>query len=252
MRILLTNDDGHLALGIHALYERLSTFAEVTVIAPEVNCSGASSSLTLNRPLSVQRAMNGFELINGTPADCVHLALTGYLDFVPDLVVSGINNGANLADDVIYSGTVAAALEGHLLQVPGVAFSLVEPGWRELPSAVRIASELVQRFMEQQPLPKGWINVNIPNRAYDDFKGVWVTRLGTRTPSKAAHRMLSPKGDELFWVGPAGDPLDATPGTDLWAVEHGAVAVTPLKVDFTHNEQLQDCTRWFGGELHVS
>lgn len=249
LRILLSNDDGHLAPGIHALYEQLSSFAKVTVIAPEVNCSGASSSLTLNRPLSVQRAVNGFYLVNGTPADCVHLALTGYLEETPDLVVSGINNGANLADDVIYSGTVAAALEGHLLHAPGIAFSLVEQGWHELDSAARIASEMVQQFVSHQPLPKGWINVNIPNRRYEDIKGIWVTRLGTRTPSKAAHRSTSPKGEKLYWVGPAGDPLDATPGTDLWAVKQGAVAVTPLKIDYTATEQMLDCSRWFSAKL---
>jgi 5'-nucleotidase len=184
MRILVSNDDGYTAAGIEALYEALQGLGELTVIAPETNCSGASNSLTLNRPLSLRQASNGFYFVNGTPSDCVHVALTGLLDFRPDLIVSGINNGANMGDDTLYSGTVAAAMEGHLFGIPAIAFSLIERGWKNLDSAARVARDLVQRCQKQPLAAHTLLNVNIPCLPYEALTGMQVTRLGKRHPSE--------------------------------------------------------------------
>lgn len=244
MRILLSNDDGYFSPGIAALAERLATFATVTVVAPERDRSGASNSLTLDRPLSVRRAHNGFFYINGTPTDCVHIAMTGLLDTRPDMVVSGINDGANMGDDTIYSGTVAAATEGHLLGVPAIAFSLAERGYGNLDSAARIAVEFVQRFIAR-PLPgTPLINVNIPGLPYEAVDGFRVTRLGRRHHAEPVIRSTNPRGDAIYWIGPAGSARDAGPGTDFHAVEHGQVSVTPLRIDLTAEPDLEGLSRW--------
>jgi 5'-nucleotidase len=244
MRILVSNDDGYLAPGLVALAEAMRQFGEITVVAPEQNHSGASNSLTLSRPLTVHRADNGFLFINGTPTDCVHIALTGLLEHRPDLVVSGINNGQNMGDDTIYSGTVAGAMEGYLFGVPSIAFSLVERGHAHLDSAARIASEVVARYMAA-PIPGPFLlNVNIPNLPYAEVRGIVGTRLGKRHHAEPVVRSENPRGETIYWVGGAGTARDAGPGTDFHATANGYVSVTPLQVDLTHDEQLPIVSSW--------
>lgn len=250
MRILVSNDDGYNAPGLEALVRALSGLGELTVVAPEVNHSGASNSLTLNRPLSVRTASNGFHYVNGTPSDCVHVALTGgVMGSRPDLVVSGINNGANMGDDTLYSGTVAAASEGFLFGIPSIAFSLVEKGWAHLDSAARVARQVVERQLASPVNGPMLLNVNIPNRSFDDLAGFVVTRLGKRHPSEPVVRSTTPYGDTVYWIGPAGSAADATPGTDFHAVAQGSVALTPLRLDLTQYEQLDALRAWADDKL---
>jgi 5'-nucleotidase len=219
-------------------------FGEVTVVAPEQNASGASNSLTLNRPLSVYRAENGVTFINGTPTDCVHVALTGLLDHRPDLVVSGINNGQNMGDDTVYSGTVAAAMEGFLFGVPAIAFSHVERGHAHLDAAAAVAARIVGR-LQQTPLPAPLLlNVNIPNLPIERIRGIVCARLGRRHHAEPVMRMQSPRGETLYWVGAAGNAKDAGPGTDFHATAEGYVSITPLQIDLTHFAQLEAVTAW--------
>jgi len=214
MKILISNDDGYLAPGINALAEQLSSFADIVVVAPDSNRSGSSNSLTLDRPLRVMKSDKGYYSINGTPSDCVHIALTGLLDERPDLVVSGINQGQNMGDDTLYSGTVAAATEGFLFGISAIAFSQVDHGWSELASAARLAKDIVQRNLDALSAPF-LLNVNIPNRPYAAL------------------------GNEIFWIGPVGKAKEASEGTDFHAIEQGWVSVTPLQIDLTHNAQLE-------------
>lgn len=237
MRILISNDDGYLAPGIIALAKALAPIAEIVVVAPDSNRSGSSNSLTLDRPLSVYRAENGFYFINGTPSDCVHVALTGVLPFRPDLVVSGINQGQNMGDDTLYSGTVAAATEGFLFGVPAIAFSQVEKGWAHLDAAARVAAEIVQRRFDDLQKPY-LLNVNIPNLPYERLVGIVATRLGKRHESEPVIKTSDPHGREIFWIGPAGAAKDAGEGTDFHAVAKGYVSITPLQIDLTHAAQL--------------
>lgn len=239
MKILVSNDDGYLAPGLIALAEALRPIAEIVVVAPDSNRSGSSNSLTLDRPLSVYRADNGFYFVNGTPSDCVHVALTGVLSFRPDLIVSGINQGQNMGDDTLYSGTVAAAIEGFLFGVPAIAFSQVEKGWAHLDSAARIAREIVERdfHMLQKPY---LLNVNIPNLPYDRIKGITPTRLGKRHQSEPVIPMRDPQGREIFWIGSCGKEKDAGAGTDFHATANGFVSITPLQIDLTHTAQLDE------------
>ncbi|MFN9805616.1 MAG: 5'/3'-nucleotidase SurE [Betaproteobacteria bacterium] len=247
MRILVSNDDGYLAPGLQALVDVARRFGDVTVVAPEQNHSGASNSLTLARPLSVSQAANGFYFINGTPTDCVHIALTGLLDPLPDLVLSGINNGQNMGDDTLYSGTVAAAMEGHLFGIPSIAFSLVDKGWAHLDGAAHWAGLLLQRYLEA-PLPRSLLlNVNLPNRAAADVPGWVATRLGKRHPSEPVIRAENPRGEPIYWIGAAGGARDAGPGTDFHATAEGWVSVTPLNIDLTHTGQLPQIRTWLGG-----
>lgn len=238
MKILVSNDDGYLAPGIIALAKALTPIAEVVVVATDSNRSGSSNSLTLDRPLSVYRAENGFYFVNGTPSDCVHVALTGGLAFKPDLVVSGINQGQNMGDDTLYSGTVAAATEGFLFGVPAIAFSQVEKGWAHLDAAAEVAREIVERGFDMLPKPY-LLNVNIPNLPKDQIKGILATRLGKRHQSEPVIRTQDPHGREIFWIGPSGKEKDAAEGTDFHAVAHGYVSVTPLRIDLTHTAQLE-------------
>ena len=237
MRILISNDDGYLAPGIIALAKALAPIAEIVVVAPDSNRSGSSNSLTLDRPLSVYRAENGFYFINGTPSDCVHVALTGVLPFRPDLVVSGINQGQNMGDDTLYSGTVVAATEGFLFGVPAIAFSQVEKGWAHLDAAARVAAEIVQRRFDDLQKPY-LLNVNIPNLPYERLGGIVATRLGKRHESEAVIKTSDPHGREIFWIGPAGAAKDAGEGTDFHAAAKGYVSITPLQIDLTHTAQL--------------
>ncbi len=245
MRILIANDDGYLAPGLAALVKACEGLGDLDVVAPEQNVSGTSNSLSLNRPLSAFMAKNGFHYINGTPSDCVHLALTGLLPHRPDLVVSGINNGANMGDDTLYSGTVAAAMEGHLFGIPAIAFSLVEKGWAELDAAALAARRVIEHVLKQPPSTDNWLlNVNIPNRADADRAPIAVTRLGRRHPSEAVIRQMSPRGDAMYWIGPAGDAREAGEGTDFDSIRSGHISLTPLQVDLTEHASLPIWRDW--------
>ncbi len=237
MKILISNDDGYLAPGINALADQLAAIADIVVVAPDSNRSGSSNSLTLDRPLRVMRAANGFYSINGTPSDCVHIALTGMLEQRPDLVVSGINQGQNMGDDTLYSGTVAAATEGYLFGIPAIAFSQVDHGWAHLDSAARIAKDIVLKKLDTLHKPY-LLNVNIPNRPYEQLNRIVPTRLGKRHESEPVIRTRDPHGNEIFWIGPVGKAKEASEGTDFHATEQGWVSITPLQIDLTHNAQL--------------
>lgn len=237
MRILISNDDGYLAPGIIALANALAPIAEIVVVAPDSNRSGSSNSLTLDRPLSVVRADNGFYSINGTPSDCVHIALTSLLDFKPDLVVSGINQGQNMGDDTLYSGTVAAATEGFLFGIPAIAFSQVQSGWAHLDAAARIAREVVERKFDALQAPY-LLNVNIPNLPTEKLRGIVATRLGKRHQSEPVIKATDPHGRDIYWIGPPGAEKDASDGTDFHATARGWVSITPLRIDLTNVAQL--------------
>lgn len=245
MRILLSNDDGYFAPGLAHLATALSARAEITVVAPERDRSGASNSLTLDRPLTVRRAPNGFLFVNGTPTDCVHLAVTGLLDALPDMVVSGINLGANMGDDTIYSGTVAAATEGYLLGIPSIAVSLASKAALHFETAARVAAELVERH-GKAPVPAGaWLlNVNVPDIPYAELKGYRVTRLGRRHKAEDVVKTTNPRGETVYWVGAAGPAADAGEGTDFDAVDSGFVSITPLQIDLTHHGLMERVAQW--------
>jgi 5'-nucleotidase len=244
MKILVSNDDGYLATGINVLTAALEAIADVVVVAPDRNRSAASNSLTLKNPLRVSEvAPNRFK-VDGTPSDCVHLALTGFLDFEPDLVVSGINHGANLGDDTIYSGTVAAAMEGRFLGLPTIAVSLVGNKLAHFNTAAAVAVELVQKI-ERAPFPSDVIlNLNVPNIPLSELKGVRATRLGFRHKSEQILKDTDPYGRPIYWVGPAGEGQDAGDGTDFFAIEQGFASVTPLKVDLTRHSAVKDLSDW--------
>jgi 5'-nucleotidase len=238
MRILIANDDGYLAPGLHALVKACEGLGEIDVIAPEQNASGTSNSLTLSRPLSVYTAANGFRYVNGTPSDSVHVALTGLLDYKPDLVLSGINNGANMGDDTLYSGTVAAATEGFLFGIPSIAFSQAEKGWGDLEAAAATARQIVEQVIAGGLGQAFLLNVNIPNRADAASLPRRITRLGRRHASEAVIRQKSPRGETIYWIGPAGDAREAGEGTDFHATANGEVSITPLQVDLTDHAGL--------------
>jgi 5'-nucleotidase len=237
MKILISNDDGYLAPGIIALADALAPIADITVVAPDSNRSGCSNSLSLDRPLSVHRAENGFYFVNGTPTDCVHIALTGILSSRPDLIVSGINQGQNMGDDTLYSGTVAAATEGFLFGIPAIAFSQVDHGWAHLDSAAKFAKDIVLRRFDTLQTPY-LLNVNIPNLPHALIKGIAATRLGKRHESEGVIKSRDPQGRGIFWIGPSGAAKDAGEGTDFHATADGWVSITPLQIDLTHTAQL--------------
>ncbi|MED5621789.1 5'/3'-nucleotidase SurE [Ideonella sp. BN130291] len=247
MRILIANDDGYLAPGLQALVQACQGLGDIEVIAPEQNASGTSNALTLNRPLSVYEAANGYRYVNGTPSDCVHVALTGLLERRPDLVLSGINNGANMGDDTLYSGTVAAAMEGYLFGIPAIAFSQVEKGWAHLDAAARLARELVEQVLAARPPAAPWLlNVNIPNRPDADRLPRRITRLGRRHASEPVIRQANPRGEPIYWIGPAGDAREGGEGTDFHATANGAVSITPLQVDLTDHAGLSGWAQRLG------
>lgn len=244
MHILLSNDDGYFAPGLAILAEALAPFARVTVVAPERDYSGASNSLTLDRPLAVSRAGNGFFHVNGTPTDCVHLAVTGLLENLPDIVISGVNLGANMGDDTIYSGTVAAATEGYLLGIPSMAVSLVANGGDHFETAARVAADLAQRFARRPTAQPVLLNINVPDVPYEKLRGLEVTRLGRRHKAEPVVKAITPRGDTVYWVGAAGGAQDAGEGTDFNAVARAAVSITPLQVDLTQFSQLPALRDW--------
>ena len=238
MKILLSNDDGYQAPGIVALHRALQQVADVEVVAPEHNNSAKSNALTLNAPLYVHEAANGFRYVNGTPADCVHIALTGLLGYRPDLVLSGINNGANMGDDTIYSGTVGAAMEGYLFGIPAIAFSQVDKGWGELEAAAQKAADMVRQMLALKLVGQTpWLlNVNIPNLPLQALRGIKLCRLGRRHAAERVITQVSPRGETMYWIGGAGAALDDSEGTDFHATALGHVSVTPLKVDLTDHQ----------------
>ena len=246
MHFLVSNDDGYLAPGLLALVNALKPLGKITVIAPEQNHSGASNSLTLSRPLSIHRVAggerDGFLFVNGTPTDCVHIALTGFLDEMPNFVISGINQGENMGEDVLYSGTVAAAIEGVMFGIPGIAFSQVDRGWARIEDAAKTAHDIVRHAMETvMPRDNGMhaplINVNLPNHSYESLKGWRVTRLGNRHPSQPVIVQQSPRGDPIYWIGPAGEAKDSSQGTDFDAINQGFVSLTPLQLNLSDEQR---------------
>jgi 5'-nucleotidase len=244
MRILLSNDDGYFAPGLAALAQALAPLADITVVAPERDRSGASNSLTLDRPLMLRQAPGGFYYVNGTPTDCVHLAVTGMLDHLPDMVISGINHGANMGDDTIYSGTVAAATEGYLLGIPSIAVSLASHNAQHFDTAARVVADLVQRIQTRPPAEPMLLNVNVPDCAFDDLEGVAVTRLGKRHKAESVVKTTNPRGQTVYWVGAAGAAQDAGEGTDFHAVADGRVSITPLQMDLTRFSQMDSVNAW--------
>lgn len=243
MKFLISNDDGYFAAGLMALAQTLARYGEVVVVAPERDRSGASNSLTLDRPLNVRKAPSGFYFVDGTPTDCVHLAVTGMLDFRPDMIFSGINHGSNAGDDTLYSGTVAAATEGFLLGIPSVAVSLASPG-KYLATASQVVESLLQRCISHPFTEPILLNVNIPDIPSDRLTGTKVTRLGRRHPAAPVIKSQNPRGETIYWVGPVSNAQDATDGTDFWAITNNMVSVTPLMVDLTAHVQLDGIKTW--------
>jgi len=245
MRILISNDDGYFAPGIAVLAATLKIEGHaVTVVAPERDRSGASNSLTLDRPLMVRQTPAGFNYVNGTPTDCVHLAVTGLLPELPDMVISGINHGANMGDDTVYSGTVAAATEGFLLGIPSIAVSLANLQTENFQTAAEFVAGLVRRFAAQ-PFPEHvLLNVNVPDIPSDQLSGVEVTRLGRRHKAQDTVKTVNPRNQTMFWVGAAGAAQDAGPGTDFHAISHGKISVTPLQLDLTRYTQMGLVSEW--------
>ena len=245
LHILLSNDDGYFSVGLAALRAELAKFATVTVVAPDRNRSGASNSLTLDSPLRVQQIDANTYSVNGTPTDCVHVAITGLLDAEPDMVVSGINQGANLGDDVLYSGTVAAAMEGRFLGLPAIALSLVLKDGGNYLAAAATARRLIEPLIGDRPLPRDTIlNVNVPDLPLESLQGIKTTRLGFRHKSEPVIKARDPKQQPIYWVGPAGAGQDAGPGTDFHAIESGYVSVTPLKIDLTDHSAMVSIDEW--------
>lgn len=244
MHILISNDDGYLAQGINTLASALGQIAKVSVVAPDKNRSAASNSLTLDLPLRATLCENGFIRVDGTPTDCVHLAITGLLADEPDMVFAGINHGANLGDDVIYSGTVAAATEGRFLGLPAVAISLVGHNAKHFDTAAQVAVTLLNK-MRLRPLPEDTLlNVNVPDLPLSEIRGFLSTRLGQRHKAEAVIRGSDPRGQTIYWVGPPGAEQDAGPGTDFDAIKNGYVSVTPLQLDLTRYERLEGLRDW--------
>ena len=246
MNILLSNDDGYQAPGLQALATELATIADIHVVAPDRDRSGASNSLTLDSPIRARLADNGFTFVDGTPTDCVHLAITGLLECEPDMVVSGINSGANMGDDVLYSGTVAAAMEGRFLGYPAIAVSMVAAGerLRHYATAARVTLELVQRVIAGSLPADTILNVNVPDLPWEQIQGMQATRLGHRHKSEPVVKDHDPRGRPVYWVGPVGSEQDAGPGTDFYAVRSGHVSITPLDVDLTRYDAINGIASW--------
>lgn len=247
MRILLSNDDGVHSPGLVALYEGLKGLGELEVVAPDRDHSGASNALTLNRPLTVEQHPNGFRSVDGTPTDCVHLAVNGLFDTAFDRVVSGINTHANLGDDIIYSGTVAAATEGRHLGLPAIAVSLVNNGHFHYDTAARVVRLLLKYKQALKLGPRSILNVNVPDLPWEQLSGFRVTRLGHRERAEGAVPMTCPRGKQRYWIGAAGQGGDAGPGTDFHAVREGYVSITPVHIDMTRHEVLSGLREWVDG-----
>lgn len=249
MKILISNDDGYMARGIHTLANALKDCGEITVVAPDRNRSGASNSLTLENPLRLDRLDNGIYRVEGTPTDCVHLAITGLLEEEPDMVVSGINAGANLGDDVLYSGTVAAAMEGRFLGLPAIAISLCSFDGKHYETAGWVAKQLVTRLSKISLPADTILNVNVPDLPIEEIIGFESTRLGHRHKAEPIIKESDPRGRPMYWIGPAGAEQDAGPGTDFDAIRRGAVSVTPLQIDLTRYDAMDGVAEWLSGKI---
>lgn len=247
MRLLISNDDGVFAPGIKALSDALSQVADVTVMAPDRNRSGASNSLTLTQPLRVKQLENGFYSVEGTPTDCVHMALTGFFDPAAEMVVSGINDGANLGDDILYSGTVAAAMEGRYLGLPAIAVSMVGDNIRHYDTAAVITRQIILQLKNNRFPSQSILNINVPDLPLDKIQGIAVTRLGTRHSAEPLVKEFDPRGRPIYWIGPPGPEADAGPGTDFQAVSQGLVSITPLHLDMTHYKIFEQVSTWMNG-----
>lgn len=244
MRLLLSNDDGVFAQGLDVLYQELSKQHTITVIAPDRNCSGASNALSLRTPLRMQKMQNGFYAVNGTPSDCVHVGINRFMERDPELVISGINHGPNLGDDVIYSGTVAAATEGRYMGLPAIAVSLANYEGEHFATAAKIVADIIAMLPEHPLQPNEILNVNVPDIPYHEVKGIKVTRLGRRHRAETMIKTQDPAGREIYWYGPVGNEQDAGEGTDFFAVANGYASVTPLSVDMTAYDSLQNMSKW--------
>ena len=248
LKILVSNDDGVFAPGLSCLADALEKLADVSVVAPDRNRSGASNSLTLDNPVRITKASNGYSMVQGTPTDCVHVAITGYLDHEPDMVCSGVNWGANLGDDVLYSGTVAAAMEGRFLGYPAIAFSLAgKERCNHFDTAAYVVEQIIKHVIERPLAADTILNVNIPDCPIEELTGIEVTRLGHRHKAEPVTKMLDPRGHPIYWVGPAGDEQDAGPGTDFYAINCKRVSVTPIQVDLTNYQAMKTLAEWTEG-----
>lgn len=247
MRILISNDDGVLAPGIKVLSDSMAQLGDIEVIAPDRNRSGASNSLTLMRPLRIQQLENDYHCVDGTPTDCIHLALTGYFEQKFDIVVSGINEGSNLGDDVLYSGTVAAAIEGCNMGLPAIAVSLVGHECEHYATAAHITAQLVNKLQYEQLPSQTILNVNVPDLPVNEIKGVEITRLGTRHRGHQLHQTQDPRNRIVYWIGESGPIDESGPGTDFFAVSRGYVSVTPLQLDCTHYKVFDQLASWVNG-----
>jgi 5'-nucleotidase len=247
MRILLSNDDGVYAKGIQVLQQALSQIAQVTTVGPDRNCSGASNSLTLLNPLRTQQLSNGYIAVSGTPTDCVHLAISQLLNYTPDLVVAGINHGANMGDDVIYSGTVAAATEGRHLGLPAIAVSLAGHDDEYFETAAYVTVQVIKK-LKSHPLPADQIlNINVPAIPLNELKGLQITRLGRRHKAETMTKSRDPWGRDIYWYGSLGPELDAGPGTDFHAITHGYASITPIHVDMSAYKSMDQLKQWLEG-----
>jgi 5'-nucleotidase len=247
MRILISNDDGYQSEGLRVLAREMEKFGDVAVVAPDRDRSGASNSLTLSVPVRVWSSENGVFRVEGTPTDCVHIAITGLLEQEPDIVIAGINQGPNLGDDVIYSGTVAAAMEGRFLGLPAMAVSIDAFDPKHLETAARVVSRLLSNLDSHSLGASTILNVNVPDLPYEQIKGVQATRLGNRHRAEPVSRIRDPRGNILYWVGPVGPEQDAGPGTDFYAVRNGYASVSPLQVDLTRYAALESLAQWLSG-----
>lgn len=246
IRVLISNDDGVYAKGIIVLADAIKKIAIIDVVAPDRNRSGASNSLTLNAPLHLKKLDNGYVSVEGTPTDCVHVAITGLLETMPDMVISGINHGGNLGDDVWYSGTVAAAMEGRFLGLPAIAISLASEDTKHYETAAIVACDLIQHLLAEKLPPATILNVNVPDVPYEELQGFEITRLGTRHCAAPTIKQKDPRGHMVYWVGPTGAEQDAGPGTDFYAIRQNKVSITPLRMDLTHYESFDNLTDWLG------
>jgi len=247
MRILISNDDGYRAPGLACLTNTLRSHAEITVVVPDRDRSGASNSLTLDNPIRVSEIDNGLISVNGTPTDCVHLAITGLLDEEPDMVVSGINAGANLGDDVLYSGTVAAAMEGRFLGFPALAVSLTGNEYQHFQTAAKVVVKMLEHLQADTMPADIILNINVPDVSWEQLAGFQVTRLGHRHKAEPVVKMTDPRGETVYWVGPSGPEQDAGEGTDFYAIKHNFVSITPLQVDLTRHSALAMVGEWLEG-----
>jgi len=243
MKILISNDDGYQATGIQILINELKKIADLIVVAPDRNRSGSSSSLTLDKAVKVTKVDDHFYYIDGTPTDCVHIALTGLINFTPDLIVSGINHGPNMGDDTIYSGTVAAAMEGYLLNIPSFAVSMGSNNPKNFITAAKVTVDLIKLYNKKK-FSTTLLNVNVPDIPYDNLKGIEITRLGKRHAAEPAIKADEKNMDTFFWIGPAGEPNDGGPGTDFNAIKNKIVSITPIHGDLTDHKNMQIMKEW--------